>query len=91
MDGDCTVVVEQKHERIQGEQLEGCYRILEGNGDNSEESENSGDGEKQKDPKDLRVRIQRTGDGLDEEDQNEGEWGLKDSIWCLDLKICGIQ
>lgn len=91
MDRDCTVVVEQKHERIQGEQLEGYYRILEDNGENLEEHENSGDGEKQKDPKDLGVRIQRTGDGLDGEDQNEGEQGLKDSVWCLDLKICGIQ
>lgn len=49
------VVVEQKHKRIQGEQLESYYRILEDNGDNSEESENSGDGEKQKDPNDLGV------------------------------------
>lgn len=85
------VVVEQKHKRIQGEQLESYYRILEDNGDNSEESENSGDGEKQKDPNDLGVQIQRTGDKLNGEEQNEGQWWLKNSIWCLDLKICGIQ
>lgn len=52
---------------------EAIIKIQEENGENLEESESCRNGEKYKDPKDLGVETERTGEGLGGEAWSEGK------------------